>query len=164
MINSKISLFIFFLSKDQSLWLSQCNYVEKMLERFSMDNAKLISTPLMNHFKFSIAQCLKRDDKVKYVRSLLYQCNGVFNVCYGLYKIGFGTCSQCGELKSRIITLGYSQVDLHIFQGYYKYGIMFNKQQGNPSVVGYIDVDHARGEKILFSQYIISQSFRGPQP
>ena len=33
-----------------------------MLERFSMENAKLVSTPLENHFKLSTTQCLRKND------------------------------------------------------------------------------------------------------
>ena len=35
------------------LWLSQHSYVKRVLEKFNMDNAKPISTPLANHFKLS---------------------------------------------------------------------------------------------------------------
>ena len=35
------------------LWLSQSSYVGKVLERFSMENAKPVSTPLANHFILS---------------------------------------------------------------------------------------------------------------
>ena len=35
------------------LWLSSSSYVGKVLERFSMENAKPVSTPLANHFRFS---------------------------------------------------------------------------------------------------------------
>ena len=35
------------------LWLSQSGYVRKVLERFNMENAKLVSTPLANHFRLS---------------------------------------------------------------------------------------------------------------
>ena len=38
------------------LWLSQANYVKKVLERFSMENAKPVSTPLANHFRLSTSQ------------------------------------------------------------------------------------------------------------
>jgi len=34
-------------------WLSQENYVFKVLERFNMAEARLITTPLANHFKLS---------------------------------------------------------------------------------------------------------------
>ena len=39
------------------LWLSQAGYVKKVLERFSMENAKPVSTPLANHFRLSTSQC-----------------------------------------------------------------------------------------------------------
>jgi hypothetical protein len=37
----------------KKLWLSQAGYVKKVLERFSMENAKPVSTPLANHFRLS---------------------------------------------------------------------------------------------------------------
>src|SRR3954468_6782116 len=46
----------------KKLWPSQHSYVEKVLERFSMRDAKHVSTPLAHHFKLSTAQCLKTDD------------------------------------------------------------------------------------------------------
>ena len=46
------------------LWLSQSGYVRKVLERFNMENAKLVSTPLANHFRLSTSQCPKTDDDV----------------------------------------------------------------------------------------------------
>jgi hypothetical protein len=41
------------------LWLFQAGYVKKVLERFSMKNAKLVNTPLVNHFCLSTSQCPK---------------------------------------------------------------------------------------------------------
>ena len=35
------------------LWLSLSGYVRKVSERFSMENAKPASTPLVNHFRLS---------------------------------------------------------------------------------------------------------------
>lgn len=54
------------------LWLSQRSYVEKVLDRFSMSNAKLISTLLAHHFKLSIAQCQKTDDEVQKISKIPY--------------------------------------------------------------------------------------------
>ena len=35
--------------EERKLWLSQKNYIRKVLERFNMQDAKSISTPLANH-------------------------------------------------------------------------------------------------------------------
>ncbi|CAA0806530.1 Probable prolyl 4-hydroxylase 11 [Striga hermonthica] len=45
----------------KKLWLSQKGYVEKVLQRFGMNEAKPVSTPLANHFKLSADQCPKSD-------------------------------------------------------------------------------------------------------
>jgi len=63
------------------LKLSQTEYVKKVLSRFSMDNAKPVSTPLGNHFKLSKDQSPKTElecgymDKIPYasvIGSLMY--------------------------------------------------------------------------------------------
>lgn len=41
------------------LWLSQKSYVENVLDKFDMNNSKVLSTPLANHFKLSLDQCTK---------------------------------------------------------------------------------------------------------
>lgn len=40
----------------KKLWLSQEHYVEIVLQRFQMENAKAVSTPLATHFKLSTSQ------------------------------------------------------------------------------------------------------------
>ena len=45
------------ITRDRSkklLWLSQESYVEKLLERFNMHKAKLVSMPLAGHFRLSM--------------------------------------------------------------------------------------------------------------
>ncbi len=44
------------IKRDRStgkIWLSQEKYIMKVLERFNMDGAKFVSTPLAAHFKLS---------------------------------------------------------------------------------------------------------------
>ena len=41
------------------LMLSQGEYIENVLQRFRMQNAKPVSTPLANHFKLSKEMCLE---------------------------------------------------------------------------------------------------------
>ena len=41
--------------KSVLLFLSQHNYIKKILYRFNMNDSKLISTPITPHFKLSVA-------------------------------------------------------------------------------------------------------------
>ena len=67
--------------KNRKLTLSQADYVEKVLQRFSMENAKAVSTPLPGHLKLTKDMCPKTQEekdkmsKVPYasvVGSLMY--------------------------------------------------------------------------------------------
>jgi hypothetical protein len=45
--------------KNHKLTLSQGEYIEKVLERFRMQNVKPVSTPLASHFKLTKEMCPK---------------------------------------------------------------------------------------------------------
>ena len=49
--------------KNKKLTLSQADYIEKVLQHFSMENAKAISTPLPSHFKFTKEMCPKKKEE-----------------------------------------------------------------------------------------------------
>jgi hypothetical protein len=67
--------------KNGKLWLSQQNYVEKIILRFGMNNVKLVTIPLASHFKLSSRLCPSTDEE--YVLSTICQCNREFDVCDG---------------------------------------------------------------------------------
>ena len=48
--------------KNRKLTLSQSEYIEKVLKRFNMQNAKPVSIPLANHFKLSKEACPKTQE------------------------------------------------------------------------------------------------------
>ena len=54
------------------LWLSQQNYIEKVLDRFDMAKCKPVSTPLANHFKLSSTQCPKSDEEIRDMSKVPY--------------------------------------------------------------------------------------------
>ena len=54
------------------LWLSQAGYVKKVLERFSMKNAKSVSTFLANHFCLSTSQCPKTIEEIEDMSKVPY--------------------------------------------------------------------------------------------
>jgi ATP-binding cassette subfamily B (MDR/TAP) protein 1 len=58
--------------KSDKLYLSQRGYIEKVLCRFNMHNAKPVSTPLAAHFRLSIALCPESDDEIEYMSRVSY--------------------------------------------------------------------------------------------
>jgi hypothetical protein len=50
--------------KNHRLTLSRGDYIEKVLERLRINNAKLVSTPLANHFKLIEEICPKTHEEI----------------------------------------------------------------------------------------------------
>ena len=58
--------------KNRKLTLSQANYIEKVLQCFSIENAKDVSTPLPGHLKLTTEMCSKtQEEEVKCLRYLM---------------------------------------------------------------------------------------------
>ena len=59
------------------LYLTQKSYIEKVLERFGMKNAKPVSTSLPAHFRLSSSLSPKSDNEKRSIqgKSSLLQCN-----------------------------------------------------------------------------------------
>ncbi|RVW17459.1 hypothetical protein CK203_085499 [Vitis vinifera] len=55
---------------------------------------------------------------------------------------GMSKCGEQASIKSGKNALGCSQVDFRYLRGTTDYDIMFNKQQSDPSVRGYVDADY----------------------
>ena len=51
---------------------SQAGYVKKVLERFSMENAKPVSTSLANHFRLSTSHCLRTVEETEDMSKVPY--------------------------------------------------------------------------------------------
>jgi hypothetical protein len=58
--------------KKKELILSQEKYIEKVLEIFSMKDAKAVSTPLAEHFKLSSEMCPKTLEEKEYMETMPY--------------------------------------------------------------------------------------------
>jgi hypothetical protein len=52
--------------------ISQYKYVDNMLLRFSMNNVKLINTPLASHFKLSLGLCPSNKEENNYISHVSY--------------------------------------------------------------------------------------------
>ena len=63
------------ISRDKKvgkLWLSQEVYVEMVLERFNIGNAKFVCSPLAGHFKLSSEYCPTTEKEKKEMKEVLY--------------------------------------------------------------------------------------------
>ena len=58
--------------KNLKLTLSQSDYIQKVLKRFNMQNAKPISTPFASHFKLSKEMCPKTQEEMYYMSKVPY--------------------------------------------------------------------------------------------
>eukprot|EP00253_Pinus_taeda_P004050 PITA_04050 len=58
--------------KNRKLTLSQNEYIQKVLKRFNMHNAKPVSTPFASHFKLSKEMCPKTQEDVDYMSKVPY--------------------------------------------------------------------------------------------
>ena len=48
------------------------NYIRKVVEKFNMQDANPVSTPLANHFKLSGSQCPKNEKEIKDMSKVPY--------------------------------------------------------------------------------------------
>jgi hypothetical protein len=58
--------------KNRKLTLSQGEYIEKVLERFRMQNEKPVSTLVANHFKLTKEMCPKTKEDIEYMSRVPY--------------------------------------------------------------------------------------------
>ena len=66
------------------LWLSQEKYVTKVLQRFNMENAKLIGSTLLTKCKLSGRQCLKIKTK-KVEMSKVPYASAIGSLMYAMF-------------------------------------------------------------------------------
>ena len=58
--------------KNKKLKLSQADYIEKVLQCFSMQNAKAVSTPLLGHLKLTKEMCPKTQEEEDKMSKIYY--------------------------------------------------------------------------------------------
>ena len=64
------------ISRDRAnkkIWLSQEEYIEKVLERFNMQNAKPVNSPLAGHHKLSKDHCPTSKREKEAMKKVPYQ-------------------------------------------------------------------------------------------
>lgn len=136
------------ISRDRSrsrLWLSQSDYVEKVLKRFNMDGCTPVSTPFAGHFQLSSEDCPKskedrqRMEKVPYksaVGSLMYAmvCTRP-DISYAAGVVSWFMSNPEPKHREAVKWV------LRYLKGTQNYCLSFGND--NVEVVGYVDANYA---------------------
>nr|CAD40363.2 OSJNBa0093P23.9 [Oryza sativa Japonica Group] len=94
------------------LYLSQKGYIEKVLRRFNMHDAKPVSTPLAAHFRLSSDLCPQSDYDIEYMSRVPYS-SAVGSLMYAMFGrsrdglIGYVDSDFPGDLDRRRSLTGY---------------------------------------------------------
>ncbi|KAH9657805.1 hypothetical protein KPL70_023225 [Citrus sinensis] len=132
----------------KTLYLSQADYVKKVLARFNIEDSKPITTPLSTHFQLSKSLELTTDDDLNYMRKIPYS-SAVGSIMYALVCTrpdlahGVGVTSRFigNPSKDHWNTVKWI---LRYLRGTVVTFIMFGKISGaSPEVAGFVDFDYA---------------------
>jgi hypothetical protein len=121
--------------------------VKKVLERFSMENAKSVSTPLANHFCLSTSQCPKTVEETEDMSNVSY-ASAMGCLMYAMICTRPDLAHAVSVVSKYMVNTGKQHWDAvkWIFK-YLKdttdYGITFVRQKSDLSVVRYVDADYA---------------------
>ena len=127
------------------IWLSQEKYIEKVLQRFSMNGAKAVSCPLANHFQLSTKQCPSTDAEKTEMESIPY-ASAVGSLMYAMVCTRPDIAHAVGVVSRFLSNPGkehWAAVKwiLRYLRGTSKFCLCFG--DSNPVLVGYTDADMA---------------------
>ncbi|KAF2308163.1 hypothetical protein GH714_036058 [Hevea brasiliensis] len=99
------------ITRDRSvgkLFLSQQAYVEKVLKRFSMNNAKSVTVSFVAHFKLSAEMSPKTDEEMEHMSSVPYS-SAVGSIMYAMGTINVGLTFDRAKMSDSVV--GYVDLD-----------------------------------------------------
>uniref|UniRef100_A0A2N9GMG5 Integrase catalytic domain-containing protein n=1 Tax=Fagus sylvatica TaxID=28930 RepID=A0A2N9GMG5_FAGSY len=133
--------------RTRKLWLSQKNYIRKVLEKFSMLDAKPVSTPLANHFRLSGSQCPKNEEEIENMSKVPY-ASAVGCLMYAMVCTRPDLAHAVSTVSRYMANPGREHWNavkwiFRYLKGTAEHGILFSRQPGTNSVVGYVDADYA---------------------
>ena len=131
--------------KNGKLWLSQQKYVEKVLEKFGMNNVKPVNVPLASHFKLSSDLSPRTNEEKKYMSRVPY-ANAVGNLMYAMVSTRPDISHAVGVVSRFMANPGEEHWRavkwvLRYLRGTSDHCISFDGHEG--TVCGYVDVDYA---------------------
>ena len=131
------------------LWLSQKDYVQKVLERFNMADAKQVSTPLAGHFRLSTAQSPESAEEIQDMSKVPY-ASAVGCLMYAMVCTRPDLAHAVSTVSKYMGNPGREHWKavkwiFRYLKGTSKHGLMFARQKDQASVVGFVDADYAGG-------------------
>ena len=129
------------------LKLSQKGYIEKVLQRFGMDQAKPVSTPLAAHFKLSLKDAPKTEVEVEHMSQVPY-ANAVGSLMYAMVCTRPDISHAVSVVSRYMSNLGKRHWEavkwiLRYLRGSTDIGLKYDGNQASENVVGYADSDYA---------------------
>ena len=131
--------------KSKRLWLSQERYIEKVLERFNMGEAKPVCTPLAGHFKLGSHQCPTNDKEKEEMKTVPYS-SAVGSLMYAMVCTRPDIAFAVGVVSRFLSNPGTEHWEavkwiLEYFKGTSKACLCFGSNK--PILKAYTDVDWA---------------------
>jgi transposase InsO family protein len=131
--------------KDKKLFISQEQYIEKVLERFNMNNAKVVSSPLATHFKLSTKQSPSTDEEKEDMERIPY-ASVVGSLMYAMVCTRPDIAHAVGVVSRFLSNPGREHWNavkwiMRYLRGTSKLCLSFGS--GKPMLVGYTDSDMA---------------------
>jgi hypothetical protein len=136
------------ISRDRAqgtLRLSQAEYIERVLERFNMQSAKAVGTPLGSHFKLSQGQSPKTDAEREYMAKVPYT-SAVGSLMYAMVNTRPDIAHAVGVVSRFASNPGKQHWEavkwiMRYLRGTTDLPLCFGK--GKLTVQGYVDADFA---------------------
>ncbi|CAA0810078.1 Uncharacterized mitochondrial protein AtMg00810 [Striga hermonthica] len=121
--------------------------MEKVLQRFGMNEAKPVNTPLANHFKLSVDQCPMSDKETQDMVEIPY-ASAVGCLMYAMVCTRPDLAHAVGQVfkyMSRPDKQYWEAVKwiFRYLKGTVGHGIVFEDQRLDPLVIVYVDSDYA---------------------
>ena len=129
----------------KKLYMSQEKYIEKVLQRFNMSKAKVVSSPLATHFKLSTTQSPSTDKEKKEMERVPYS-SAVGSLMYAMVCTRPDIAHAVGVVSRFLSNPGRAHWDAVKWIMRYLCGtsrLKLSFGSGKPVLVGYTDADMA---------------------
>jgi len=133
--------------KEMKLWLSQEHYLKRVLQRFQMKKAKMVSTHLATHFKLS-SKLSPSNEAEKLDMQRVPYASMVGSLMYAMVCTRPDIAHVVGTISRFLSNLGKEHWNAMKWILRYLHGIVDMRlcfDGDKPTLVGYSDLDMARG-------------------